>query len=376
MPLSKITEGTARILAYTGKISEISKKAAVFYNPRMKLNRDISILALSVFAEEIKKPVIIADTLAATGVRGVRYALEVPNVLEVLFSDLNPTAIDLIKKNVAKNKIKNAVIVQEDANVFLSGRKNKIDFVDIDPFGTPLPFLDSSARAVSINGMLAITATDTAPLSGTYPRAALRKYGAKPLRCDIQHEIGIRILTANIARECAKYDKGLTPVLSLSDLHYFRVFGKVKKTKSAADQSMKSIGYIIYCKECGYRRYVPDNCQKCCPNCSAKTDYAGPLWTGKIFDADFCAKVFEKSKEPEDKRLGKILGLIRDESMIDAPWYEIGFLSSVFHVNPPKIDEFIEKLQRGGFRASRTHFSPTGVRTDAKITEIRRLMKG
>ncbi|VVB61109.1 tRNA (guanine(26)-N(2))-dimethyltransferase [uncultured archaeon] len=374
MSISQVVEGKAHILAYGGKISEISKKAAVFYNPRMKLNRDISIFTLSVFAEDIKRPITVADPLAATGVRGIRYALEVSGVSEILFSDLNPTAIRLIKKNIAKNKIKNAVVEQEDANVFLSGRKNKIDFIDIDPFGTPLPFLDSGARVVSISGMLAITATDTAPLSGTYPRASLRKYGAKPLRCDVQHELGIRILIANIARECAKYDKGFIPVLSLSDLHYFRVFGKVRKSKSAADASVKSIGYFIYCKECGYRGFAPDNCQKACPNCSAKTDYAGPLWTGKIFDAEFCSKVFQKSKAVEDKRLEKILGLIRDEALIDAPWYEIGFLSSVFHTNPPRIDEFVEKLQKAGFKASRTHFSPTGVRTDAGINEIRKLI--
>lgn len=370
----KITEGKAKIFAYTGRIQEISKKAAVFYNPAMKHNRDISVLVLSVFQEEVKKELVVADCLSATGVRGIRYSLEVPQIAEVIFSDLNPTAIKLIKKNVKSNKIKNATIEEEDAVITLARHRHKIDFVDIDPFGTPIQFLDSAARAVSINGMLAITATDTAPLSGTYPRASLRKYGAKSMRCDMQHELGMRILIANIARECAKYDKGFVPVLSLSELHYFRVFGTVKKTKSAADESMKTIGYFIFCKKCGRREFLKDNCQKLCPGCGEKTDYVGPLWTGRIFDADFCAKVYEKSKAMDDAPLEKLIGTIREESEIGAPWYEIGTLASIFHVNPPRIEAFIEKLNSAGFRASRTHFSPTGVRTDAGTTELKALI--
>jgi len=373
----KITEGKAKIFAYTGRIQEISKKAAVFYNPAMKHNRDISVLAMSIFQEELKKELVVADCLSATGVRGIRYSLEVTGIQEVIFSDLNPTAIRLIKKNVKSNKVKNATVEQEDAVVCLARRKGKIDFVDMDPFGTPVQFLDSAARAISINGMLAITATDTAPLSGTYPRAAYRKYGAKSMRCDMQHELGIRILIANIVRDCARYDKGFTPVLSISELHYFRVFGKVRRTKSAADESMRRVGYFVFCKKCGRREFAKDNCQKICPNCGEKTDYAGPLWTGKIFDAEFCAKVFEKSKlmAGADTRLLKLLGTIYTESEIDSPWYEIGTLASIFQVNPPRIDDFVEKLRKNGFRASRTHFSPTGVRTDAGMAKIEKLLR-
>ncbi len=376
MPISTITEGKARILAYTGRIQEISKKAAVFYNPAMRHNRDISVLALSVFQEDAKKELVVADCLSATGVRGIRYALEVPQIAEVIFSDLNPTAIKLIKKNVKSNKVKNTTIEEEDAVITLSRRKGKIDFIDIDPFGTPIQFLDSAARAITLNGMLAITATDTAPLSGTYPRAAYRKYGAKSMRCDMQHELGIRILIANIARDCARYDKGFTPVLSFSELHYFRVFGKVRRTKSAADESMRSIGYFIFCKKCGRREFTKDNCLKSCPDCGEKTDYVGPLWTGSIFDTGFCAKVFEKAKaiDGADTQLLKLLGTIREESEIGAPWYEIGTLASIFRANPPRIEEFIEKLKRAGFRASRTHFSPTGVRTDANIIGLKKTM--
>ena len=374
MALEKIREGMAQIDAYPIAAKDLSKHARVFYNPVMLHNRDISVLALSVFQEETKRTLKVADCLAATGMRGIRYALEVPGVSDVYFSDMNPEAIRLIKKNVKLNKIKGAHIEEKDANVLLSEHKYEMDFVDIDPFGTPVQFLDSAARAVSNKGMLGITATDTAPLSGTYRRAAIRKYGAVSLRCDMQHEIGIRILIANIARECAKYDKGFVPLLSVSELHYFRVFGRIKKTKSAAEENIENVGYLAYCTSCGFREFKKDKCAETCPECAKKLSFPGPLWTGNIFDADFCGKVAEKSHAMKDGALVKLLDTISEESEISGFFYDLGMLSSILKIPPPRINDIIEKLKKEGFLASRTHFLLTGLRTDAKITDLKKIL--
>lgn len=418
MPLEKtekVIEGDAEIYVSAERKSAITKKARVFYNPAMKLNRDISVLALAEFQKLTKRKLKVADCLSASGIRGIRYALEAPEISEAILCDLNPSAIELIQKNAAHNKLgitnveltKSAklttsakaitktglpdsapkiIIEHKDACAMLSEHKYEIDFVDIDPFGSPIQFLDSAARAVSNKGMLAVTATDTAPLCGTYKRACIRKYAAAPLRCAIQHEIGIRILIANIARECSKYDKGFEAFLSVSDLHYFRVFGKIKKTKSAAEENIKNIGYLNYCKNCGASELAKNPCAVLCRKCSKKVSVAGPLWIGKIFEPDFCWGVWEQyakksalepktsnaAQKKSDTRLEKILALIRQESEINALWYDIGFLSSVLKTNPPKIERVMEKLRDGGFNASRTHFSPTGIRTDAEIGDIKK----
>ena len=54
--------------------------APVFYNPRQVFNRDISTLALKVLVKTFPHPVKVLDALAGTGVRAIRYALEVPEV--------------------------------------------------------------------------------------------------------------------------------------------------------------------------------------------------------------------------------------------------------------------------------------------------------
>ena len=170
-----ITDGAAKIKAFSG---EITKKDEVFYNPKMKMNRDISVIALNVFQGTRDRDIVVGDMLSATGIRGIRYCLECKNIKSIIFNDLNPNAIKLINENITLNKIKNATVLSLDACEALSRYKFLIDYVDIDPFGSPIQFLDSAARAVSNKGLLGVTATDTAPLSGTYPRAALRKYGA------------------------------------------------------------------------------------------------------------------------------------------------------------------------------------------------------
>jgi len=46
------TEGKARINAFAGNMT---KKDEVFYNPKMKLNRDISVIALTVFQKTTRR---------------------------------------------------------------------------------------------------------------------------------------------------------------------------------------------------------------------------------------------------------------------------------------------------------------------------------
>ena len=58
--LAMISEGKAKIIVHPGKPT---KKLAVFYNPAMKLNRDIAVLLLNSVQN---KNMQIADPLAAT----------------------------------------------------------------------------------------------------------------------------------------------------------------------------------------------------------------------------------------------------------------------------------------------------------------------
>ena len=124
----------------------------VFYNPEMQFCRSFCSLAVGAIEAKIK----VLDAFSATGIRGIRYAKENKNVKEIDFLEANDDAIPTLKKNLKKNKIKGKPIKQLYERHFVNGFLDYLDppkkvgsiypkpkdfgydFVEIDPFGTPV----------------------------------------------------------------------------------------------------------------------------------------------------------------------------------------------------------------------------------------------
>lgn len=360
----EITEGETRLLVPekgTFGQTEAGKeqKPPVFYNPRMKLNRDVC----CAFARTLSD-VTFADVLAGSGAKGIRVANEAGH--PVSLNDGSEHATRLIKKNAKINKVK-VDVSNMDANLFLA--KNKFDFIDIDPFGTPVPFLDGAVLAASKDGYLGVTATDTAPLCGVYPRACFRKYGAKPLRSEFCHEVGLRLLLGYVARTAAKYKRGTKCLLSHSTEHYFRLYVKLSTGKRKADASLLEIGYVYYCRACLHREFkkgfLPEgrNC-----SCGSPFEVSGPLWLGRIKDNAVLKHVIKKSHYLKSPRTEKLLNTILSE--IDAPFYfDVHRICKNKKINSPPFDEILDVLKEEGYEVSRTHFCKTGIKTDAPLNE-------
>ena len=200
-PVVTVVEGEAEITIpdpsrYKGS------KAPVFYNPRMEVSRDIDVLALEVYGKGLGRSVAICEPLTGCGVRGVRLVMEVEGVERAVLNDINPYASSLAELNVKRNKLQGKIeVFCEDANLLLSryaAPSKRFDYVDVDPFGSPVTYLDSAMRTLRGGGLLALTATDTAPLYGVHPKACLRKYGGKPLRTEYHRELGLRILAGHL----------------------------------------------------------------------------------------------------------------------------------------------------------------------------------
>ena len=106
----------------------------------------------------VNHEISICDPLTSQGIRGVRFAAEIEGVTRVLISDINEHAYQLAKHNVVLNRLEEKITVKhKDANAVLScnaSPKKRFDIVDIDPFGTPAPFLDSAFRAIRNNGLV------------------------------------------------------------------------------------------------------------------------------------------------------------------------------------------------------------------------------
>lgn len=51
----------------------------------------------------------ILEALAATGLRAIRYALEVPGVKQIYANDISKTAVQIMNQNIEENNVKNLV---------------------------------------------------------------------------------------------------------------------------------------------------------------------------------------------------------------------------------------------------------------------------
>ncbi|MFO7872644.1 MAG: tRNA (guanine(10)-N(2))-dimethyltransferase [Candidatus Undinarchaeales archaeon] len=338
------------------------EKSEVFYNPKMKMNRSLSVASAKIYFG--KKNISILDPFSATGVRAIRYAKELKG--EILASDVSQNAVDLTEKNAELNDVE-IETERVKANVILN--RAYFDLVDIDPFGSPAPFLQAASKSVKSKGMLGITATDATALCGVYPKVCLRNYGAVPLRTEYCHEIAMRILIGFAVKEAAVYEKAVEPLLVLNDRHYFRLQLKLRKGAKRANKQLDKLGFIYHCFNCGARkleagRFAEE--KKC--ECGEKFEIGGPVWTGKLFDKKFCRKVLSVI---EDEELEKQIKLMLEEVGQAPLFYDV---HEVFRGSSiPKLERIVEKLKENGFKASRTHFSPVGIRTNAGIKDIKKI---
>jgi len=364
-----IKEGKAIIKVPLEK--KVSRKLPVFYNPVMKTNRDISVLLLNSIN---KKNLNIALPLSASGVRGIRFLLELKKekIKNISFNDININAYKLIKQNLKLNKLKNKVY-NKDANEFLLLSKG-FDYIDIDPFGDPSDFLDRSIKRLARGSILAVTATDTSCLSGSFPKPCLRKYWSKPLKNEFMHETGLRILIRKIQLIASQFDKALTPLFSYSKDHYLRTFLTCEKGKQKVDELFKEHGYILYCKNCLFRKPVKDILNNSdCPICKKKLDYAGPLWLSRLWDTKLTEKICKSNK---DKELKDFLNIISKESKIEQiSFYNIHELCKKYKISLiPKKSELIKEIKKNN-KCSETHFDKMGLRTNTNIKNLIKLIK-
>jgi tRNA (guanine26-N2/guanine27-N2)-dimethyltransferase len=228
-----VTEGQATITIPDEE--KISKDLDIFYNPVMRTNRDLSVLLLLARGKEGLR---VCDPLAGSGIRSLRFLKELPDVMieRIIVIDVKKSFPATFKENAQRSGTvldRATVTCQEASRVLLDGKVQ--DYIDIDPFGSPNEFLDAATKRSKRGGVLAVTATDTAPLCGTYPRACRRKYWATPRRDHLMHEYGLRILIRKCQLVAAQYDRALTPVFSYSKDHYFRVFFDVQEGKAKVD---------------------------------------------------------------------------------------------------------------------------------------------
>jgi tRNA (guanine26-N2/guanine27-N2)-dimethyltransferase len=354
----------------------------VFYNPHMRFCRSFASLAVGAAGDELE----VVDAFCASGIRGIRYARENRNVKRTTFIDIEPSAIALAKKNARANKIRSDAL---EGNVSRLAFGQSADFLEIDPFGTPSPYLVDAFRFFNPKKVayLSVTATDVAVLCGGKEAPCMKNYHSRPLNNEFTHETGLRIIIKKVAETAAEFNMGIEPLVSLSDRHYLKTIVRVRRSAELAYESMKKLGYISCCPSCGWRgssQFPVPACQFCgstsrapgsrAGNPKPEILFAGPLWLGELHDAPFVRRMgkLNGGREYSDKeRLAKMLALIEGEVGMPPFYYNIHALCKRYGMGSvPKSGDVLAALAERGHVARRTHFSDVSIKSDAPYRDI------
>ena len=328
--MKEFREGKAIFKAnLSGKDKGPGKAKGVFYNPAMRLSRDLHVI----FAKQFDFSGIMLDGLAASGIRGIRLNLEAG--VNVEFCDSSRMATETIAENLKMNGIESK-IYNERVEDLLQDRK--YDWIDIDPFGTPDPYLEAALKGLRDGGILGVAATDTAVLCGAKPSICKKRYGAVSMRRVAAKEVGVRILLSRIHNIASEMGKGIEPLLCYSEGHHLRVFVRLGERKDIALKWITKDMRIVDREE---------------------KDAGGPLWVRKIIKAELIP-------ESQDGVLGRLLETLREEANGPPGLHDINDIAKAAGIGQtPQRNKIVESIRKLGSFASSSVFSPLGIKTDA-----------
>ena len=391
-----------------------AKTGEGFLNPAMAPARTRSVMLLADALENDwlvpeGKMIRALDALCATGVRPRRWRKEIPDQerLRITANDLDSEAVEWARNSHSENPIGDGIDwepeegrfartiegIVEDGIQWINGDAMNLmtqapfQWIDIDPFGSPVKFLDTAIQSISRVGVLEVTATDTAALCGSAKTSALRRYGSVGITDSYMHDDATRILLGTIARIAAMHDKSMHPIMSLFDGHHVRVSVLLKKSKDEATKWRDNIGYRIRSEPYHFAK-LPER------------KYSGPMWTGPIFDSDIASRITKqkaielcsgrKEDYPDDwteldiehsrreiersvVHISESAELLAKEHLLVAV-NDLGIAAQIKHI--PSMKKLKAGLEERGFKMARCHMPEAMFATDADwntVLEIARL---
>ena len=394
----------------------------VFHNPAMAGSRTRSVMLIAHAIESGmlgKSEVRALDGLSASGLRARRWLNELPaesaSRLIATVGDMAQTALDWAMATEADFPAQQGELHPLLGDLRTSVLSQGWHWIDIDPFGSPVPFLDTAIQALARRGVLEVSATDTAALSGSSKNPLMRRYGARVRLDKLKHDSGLRVLMATVARAAARHDRSVEPLLSIWDSHHLRVSVRVRKVMEGANDVEASLGWRVYSPNqaeveaaiaagllpASDADELPIRCFLPLSHPVAREDsrISGPMWIGPMGDVEtmasmteervlqMCAPTYEegdlaewseKDFEAERRRVVRAIRHIAGESTaisahhliaVDelASWQEKG--------SPPSPRRMVELLREKGYNAAVSHYAEPSFRTDAPWSEIIDSMK-
>ena len=396
-------------------------QGAVFHNPAMSGSRTRSVLLLQhcIEAGLLGEGTIYAlDGLSASGLRARRWLNELPAQsaarISAAMGDMDPVALEWAMRCHEEFPPEHGEgeLLPHLGDLRKSVLEHGRHWVDIDPYGSPLPFLDTAIQSLARRGVAEISATDSAALTGSSKNALLRRYGARVRTDGLAHDSGLRVLLATVARTAARHERAIEPLLSIWESHHLRVSVRVRRSVERANDIEESIGWRVASPtaeevsssiQAGMHPdtgldSLPMHCLLPLSHPVNRSDkrISGPMWIGPLGQSGAMASMTEeralelcgpisieddpvgwsdKDFERERRRVARSIRHISEEAVtIDAPHLILvdDLASWLGSGSPPSPSGMVEALCETGHRAAVAHYGKPAFRTDAPWDEIAR----
>ena len=320
-------------------------RTAGFYNKSQKLNRDVTISFLNTV-----KPRLVLDGFGGTGVRGLRIARELG--LRVVISETNKKSYEYILRNRDSNSV-DAEVYNESYEAIAD--RFVFDYIDVDPYGSIIPFVDKAINRVRSGGYIGVTATDLSSLTGSVPAKTRRRYDAYISNDSARHEMGIRLLISYVVRRAAVFDRAAVPLISFWHSHYYRIFFRIRSGSKNADIGLEAIGKIN--RHHLVSEAYPDIEQ-------------GPAWKGNMNSAETLHSLRIPEGLENNTLLRKYLESLGNEDL-SVLFLDVTDLAKYLKKDLPRMSRILERLDEfEGIHSARTHFSPTGLKMSSYDIDI------
>lgn len=367
--LGLVEEGSTELFVPAESlVAKDPKTFPAFFNPAARTNRDVSVAIASVTG-----PSDFLDGLAGVGARGVRVAREASEGVLVTMVEFNEVSARIAARNAKRNGVQGRCsVVREESNAYLAsrfGRLERFDAVDVDPFGTPAPYVQGALGAVQDGGVLSLTATDTATLCGVYPKVAWRRYGALVTRSEFAHEAAVRVLLGFCARMGGVLDVGIAPVAAHCTLHYVRVYARVIRGAASSDACLKEVGYVVACPHC-HENGVSSALSYSCGRCGRSARPIGPQWLGRLAEERVVSEAGKVCHERGWSRAEAALGPLAASDSFPPFGFELEKITSREGESSVPFQDVVDALGSTGRSAMKQPFGSSGIKTDASYGEL------
>ncbi|XP_053145029.1 tRNA (guanine(26)-N(2))-dimethyltransferase isoform X2 [Hemicordylus capensis] len=344
----------------------------------------------------------VLEALAASGLRSIRFAKEVPGLYSVVANDFSSKAVELITQNIQLNDTGHLVTPSlSDARMLMyqhKAAKEQFDVIDLDPYGSPSVFLDAAVQAVSEGGLLCVTCTDMAVMAGNTGETCYSKYGAMSIKAKFCHEMALRIILHSLDLRANCYQRYIVPLLSVSADFYIRVFVQVFTGQAKVKASASKQAFVYNCVGCGsfhiqrlgkmanngknlnYKAACGPPVGPSCDHCHQRHQLGGPMWAEPLHDVGFVQRVLSAvASNPgrfrTSQRIQGILSMATEE-LSDVPlYYTLDNLSKTIRCNSPSLLQFRSALLHAGYRVSLSHACKNTIKTDAPPSVLWDIMR-